>query len=360
VAKQRKTVPLTELEANRIALIKPSALGDIIHSLPVLTALRRRFPRAHISWVVNRGYEPLLYGHPDLDETLPFDRHASHAGFWRTSAGFIAFLKNLRRRSFDLVIDLQGLLRSGIMTLATGAKRRVGMSSAREGARWFYTDLVPVPDFETSHAVDRTWRVADAFGAGTAEKRFRLRLAEDARVWADEVLATLPRPWLAAGVGARWRTKRWPPEHFAALLRRAQQYFGGTALFVGGRDEIPLAEAAARLLDGPVQQLAGRTSLPQLAALLSRVDIMLANDTGPLHLAVALGRPVVAPYTCTQVCRNGPYGQAQRAVETTVWCAGSYRKKCNRLECMAELTPARLWPILDEILCTWQKHSLSA
>jgi lipopolysaccharide heptosyltransferase I len=357
---KKQHVPLTNLPASRIALIKPSALGDIIHSLPVLTALRQRFPRAHITWIVNRGYDTLLQDHPDLDETLAFDRHASRAGVWKATAGFAGFLERLRRRSFDLVIDLQGLLRSGIMTFATGAKRRVGLSSAREGARWFYTDLVPVPDFEGSHAVDRNWQVAEAFGVGGAEKCFRLAIAADARRWANELLAPLPRPWLAVGVGARWLTKRWPPQHFAALLRQAQQEFGGTALFVGGPDEVPLAEAAARSLAGRAQQLAGRTSLPQLAALLSRVDVMLSNDTGPLHLAVALGRPVVAPYTCTQVRQNGPYGQADRAVETTVWCRGSYLKKCNRLECMSELTPARLWPILNEILHTWQRRSLSA
>jgi heptosyltransferase I len=360
MSKNNKNVPLPQLQAKRIALIKPSALGDIIHSLPVLTALRQRFPHAHISWIVNRGYEPLLYGHPDLNETLGFDRHASRAGFWKASAGFAGFLKTLRRRTFDLVIDLQGLLRSGIMTLATGAKRRVGMSSAREGAGWFYTDVVPVPDFESQHAVDRTWRVAEALGAGAEKKCFRLSIADDARLWADEILAVLPRPWLAVGIGARWLTKRWPPEHFATLIRKAQNEFGGTALFVGGPDEIPLAQTAARRLEGPVLQLAGRTSLPQLAALLSRVDVMISNDTGPLHLAVALGRPVVAPYTCTQVRQSGPYGQSARAAETTVWCRGSYRKKCNRLECMAELTPARLWPILDEILGTWQCRSLSA
>jgi ADP-heptose:LPS heptosyltransferase len=106
--------------------------------------------------------------------------------------------------------------------------------------------------------------------------------------------------------------------------------------------------------------LTGATNLPQLAAVLGEVDVMLANDTGPLHLAVALGRPVVAPYTCTVVRRTGPYGQENHAVETAVWCGGSYLKQCDRLECMAELTPARLWPILEEILLAWQHQRRSA
>jgi ADP-heptose:LPS heptosyltransferase len=101
-------VPLRDYRPCRVALIKPSALGDIIHSLPVLTALRQRFPRAHISWVVNRGYEPLLLDHPDLDATLPFDRGSSRAGLLQTSLGYAQFLRRLRSRRFDLVVDLQG------------------------------------------------------------------------------------------------------------------------------------------------------------------------------------------------------------------------------------------------------------
>src|SRR5438270_6159293 len=122
-------IPLCDYSAQRIILIKPSALGDIIHSLPVLTALRRRYPRAHISFLVNRTYEPLLQGHPDLDETLPFDRGASHCGWRQAVQAYIHFVKGLRRQGFDLAIDLQGLFRSGLLTIATGAARRVGLST---------------------------------------------------------------------------------------------------------------------------------------------------------------------------------------------------------------------------------------
>src|SRR5262245_22105729 len=128
--------PLASCAPRRIALIKPSALGDIMHSLPVLSALRRRFPDAHITWIVNRLYEPLLRDHPDLDATLPFDRHLMRGGFLKGTIAFAGYLSLLREQQFDMVIDLQGLLRTGIMALATGAKRRLGLASAREGARW--------------------------------------------------------------------------------------------------------------------------------------------------------------------------------------------------------------------------------
>jgi lipopolysaccharide heptosyltransferase I len=345
--------PLAEYRARRVAIIKPSALGDIVHSLPVLTALRARYPEAHITWVVNRGYEALLHGHPDLDETLPFER-AGRAGLLFAALNFGRFLSRLRRQRFDLVLDLQGLLRSGLMTSATGAPRRVGLTSAREGASLFYTDVIPVGDVRTLHAVDRYWRAALALGAPAGPPRFRVPLTDSAQRWAEAALRGSPRPWLVLGVGSRWQTKRWPPEHFAALARRAQGAFGGTAVFVGAGDEVVAAEHTASLLAGPVRDFTGRTTLPQLTALLSLADVMVANDTGPLHLAAALGRPVVAPYTCTQVRLTGPYAAAGGAVETAVWCKGSLRKRCARMECMAELTPERLWPVLEGVLTTWQ------
>lgn len=351
---------MTGYSPRHIGLLKPSALGDIVHSLPVLTGLRRLFPQARITWIVNRVYEPLLQGHPDLDATLPFDRGALRQGFWPGLRAHGRFLSRLRRQCFDLVIDLQGLFRTGVIAFASGARRRLGLDGAREGAGWFYTDVVRIPDRDSLHAVDRYWRVAQALGAGATPPPFRLPLVEAARRWTQQLLAGYPRPWLVLGVGARWQTKRWPPAHFAVLARQAQQRFGGTVLFVGGREETPLAQAVQQNLSGPSRDLTGQTSLPQLAAVLAQTDLMLANDTGPLHLAVALGRPVVAPYTCTRVQLTGPYHAAGGAVETGVWCQGSYLKRCPRLECMAELTPARLWPLVDEVLQTWQTRLRSA
>ena len=351
---------LGNLSPRRIALLKPSALGDIVHSLPVLTALRQRFPTAHLSWIVNSGYRSLLEGHPDLDDIVPFDRGAIRSGWWKALASYGQFFKDLRRRRFDLVIDLQGLLRTGLMALASRARRRIGLATAREGARWCYTDLVPVPDHANVHAVDRYWRVAEALGAGGGPLLFRVPLSDQARGWAAEQLDQWPRPWIMVGAGSRWQTKRWPPAHFARLADRALQRFGGTIVLVGGGDETQLAQAVKEQLRGPALDLTGRTTLAQLSAVLARADVMIANDTGPLHLAVALGRPVVAPYTCTRVQLTGPYPtretQAGGAVETSVWCQGSYLKRCARLECMRELTPERLWPLVDEVLQRWQSY----
>jgi lipopolysaccharide heptosyltransferase I len=351
--------PLDQVDARRVALIKPSALGDIVHSLPVLSALRQRFPDAHITWIVNRGYRALLEGHPDLDQIIAFERSAVRSGFGAMLRTALRFVGDLRAHRFDLVIDLQGLLRTGLMTLATGARRRVGLASAREGASWAYTDRVAVPRADM-HAVDRYWLVAQALGVPSQQIQFRVPITAAAGQWALGQLQEWPRPWIMVGVGARWLTKRWPAAHFGALVHRAQRRFGGTAVFVGGPEETPLARQTAALLRGPVCDLTGKTSLPELAAVLSLADVMIANDTGPLHLAVALGRPVVAPFLCTQVGLTGPYARPQSAVATTVYCAGSLLKRCDRLDCMNELTPARLWPVLEEVLSQWLRANRCA
>ena len=353
----RNRIPLTQMTARRIALIKPSALGDIVHSLPVLSALRRRFPQAHITWAINRSFEPLLAGHPDLDATLPVDRQAMKHGIRGALTAVGRLAHRLRHGRFDLVIDMQGLLRSGLMTAVTGATRRVGLGTCREGSRHFYTDIVPTPNGMAEHAVDRHWRVAEAFGVGDMPKSFTVPISPLAREWATQQLHDLPRPWLAFGIGATWTTKRWPPESFAVLAERVQARYGGSVLFVGGPSETPLVQQIINRVRGPVRDYTGKTSLPQLAGLLDRIDVMVSNDTGPLHLAAALGRPVVAPYLCTQKSRHGPYGSLDTAVESAIWCQGSYIKKCDRLECMAELHPDRLWYFLNETLDTWARRS---
>jgi lipopolysaccharide heptosyltransferase I len=350
---------LEQYDARRIAIIKPSALGDIVHCLPLLSCLRRRFPEAHLSWIVNRTYAPLLEGHPDLDAIVPFDRGAFKAGPWHGLQRMGAFLKHLRSQRYDLVLDMQGLLRSGIMCWATGASRRVGLASAREGARFSYTDLLPVPYAENMHAVDRYGLAARALGCDW-QVHFQVPVAEAARQSAEQLLHKLPRPWMAFAVGSRWLTKRWPPRHFAELANRAQQLTGGSAIFLGGPEDSPLAQETIHVITGRTLDLTGKTTLTELPALLERADVMIANDTGPLHLAVALGRPVVAPYTCTRIRLTGPYGGYNQAVESKVWCAGSCIKKCQRMDCMTELTPDRLWPVLRRHLEQWSSRSRSA
>ncbi|WP_250846868.1 glycosyltransferase family 9 protein [Aquisphaera insulae] len=291
----------------------------------------------------------MLDGHPDLDEVIAYDRGGS--GVSRRSIAATARLcGRLRDGRFDLAIDLQGLLRSGLMTAATRAGIRVGLADGREGSTWFDTDLVTSPRAET-HAVDRVLRVATALGDADPRPDFFVPIREDERRWAREVLARVERPRLALNLGARWLTKRWPPAHFAEIGRRAARELGAGLIAVGSPEDRDLARSLREGLGNvPLLDLTGRTTLRQLAAVAQESDLFLSNDTGPLHLASAAGANVVGIYTCTDPRRTGPYGPNASVVRSCVWCAPSFRKSCDRLECFQELGPGRVWPTVLERL----------
>ena len=340
----------------RVALIKPSALGDVINALPVLTGLRQLFPKAHIVWVVHTAYADVLDKHPHLDQIIRFDRGSAKRGM---RAGWHALRQlhhKLLTERFDLAIDLQGLFRSGLMTWWTGAKVRIGLAEAREGASFFYTHTLPkLPGI--NHAVDRYWRVIEALGGGGLSKQFIVPRLPEAERWAYGQLLRWPRPWTMINLGTRWETKRWPVAHFVEIASALRDRHGGSLILVGGPGEERFgAEFRSQYTTG-VLDLTGRTSLPQLASILARADLLLTNDSGPMHLASALGRPVVAPFTCTDPRKNGPYGQLANTACTNVICAASYLKKCSHLSCMSELTPERIRPLADTILASWRKQS---
>jgi lipopolysaccharide heptosyltransferase I len=333
----------------RIALLKPSSLGDIVHALPVLTAVRTLYPAAEITWIVHRAFAELLHGHPHLDGLITLDRGLMRRSWWRGSLEAMRVLRQIRARRFDLVLDLQGLLRSGIMCWWSGAPRTLGFANAREGARWCYREVVAVPA-DVVHAVDRNWLFVAHLGGGHLAKQFLLPTNPAAESWAAATLARHARPWWAVNLGTRWETKRWPVRHFVQLLERAMAKYAGTAILVGGPDESRLGQEFIAQARGPAVNLIGQTTLPQLTAVLRLADVMVSNDSGPLHLADALGKPVVAPYTCTSPARTGPYHGRGGAVPTGVACAASYLKRCDKMICMTELIPDRLFPAVEAAL----------
>ncbi|KAA0132035.1 glycosyltransferase family 9 protein [Gimesia chilikensis] len=345
---------LNQIEAQRICIIKPSALGDVVQTLPILPVLRERFPNARISWVVRDSFANLLEGHPCLDEIIPFQRRSSAGQWWQ-------FLKSLKKQKFDLVIDLQGLLRTGIMTAATRAPWRVGIEAAREGSH--LTCNLTIPD--TGRYVPawlKYWRVADAFGQGKLKRTTDIYLSEDDQNWAQEKLycPEYPLPTLAIHAGAQWITKRWPPESFAAVGAKAIRRFRCQVVLVGTSAERELTGHIEKLLQkfvptGRVINLAGETTLKQLAAVLQQSDFVLTNDSGPMHLAAGLGTPVTGIFTCTSALRSGPPGDKHELVSTNVSCGGSYNKRCPKrgpqnLCCMEELEVSRVWQALHRLI----------
>lgn len=336
---------LKRLEPDRVCIVKPSALGDVVHALPVLSALRGRWPEASFAWVVNRGLLGLLEGHPALDEVIPFDRPRA-----RSLGASLRFLESLRRRRFDLTIDLQGLFRSGLITRWSGASVRVGRADAREGATRFYTHAI---ESEAVHAVSRLMSIASAFGAEASEPRSEPVIGEAARRSAADALRGLARPIVTFNLGARWMTKRWPPASFAAVARRASTELGASIVVVGAPEDRGLVESFRGALSAVGVEsldLCGRTSLPVLAAVAEGSDLFVSNDTGPLHLAAATGVRTLAVFLCTDPAKTGAFGAKASVVGTKVWCAASCVRTCDRLDCMSEVTPERVYAAAAEAL----------
>lgn len=343
----------------RILLIKPSSLGDVVHALPVLHGLRCRYPRARLSWLVSTGCLPLLDGHPQIDELIPFDRrrYGRMLQSPTIAAEFLGFVRSLRSRAFDLVIDLQGLFRSGFMAWASGAGVRIGFAAAREFAWLFYSHRIVVagPD---EHAVDRNYGVSRMLGFADVPVAFPLPVQPQAVRNAAALLAELgvaPGERYAVAVpGARWDTKIWPAARFAAVADHLHRTRGLRTVVVGGGDERPQCEAVAAAAGSPVANACGRTSLADLVALLDGAGIVVTNDSGPMHIAVALGRPVVCVVGPTNARRTGPYGSKNRVVNTELPCSPCYLRRVAQCRfghaCMQDLAALEVQAAVDSLL----------
>ena len=335
----------TGLDARRICIIKPSALGDVVQSLPILRPLRDRFPAASISWVVSGGLAGLLEGHERIDDLILFDRRGG-------LRGMAVLLRRLREGRFDLAIDLQGLLRTGLMIRATAAPVRIGLQTAREGSRLACTTVLPGSGRDVPARL-RYWRIAEELGDASHAATADLPLTRTDRDWAAGQLRSLPRPWLAICPGARWATKRWPVTSFATLAARAHAEFGASAVVLGAPDERTLChdletQLRSRLPRKAILNLAGQTSLRQLAAVLESAHWAAANDSGPMHLADAVGTPVLGLFTCTSPWLSGPPLDRHELLSTRLMCAASYHKSCplaapRRHACHGELSVDRAW-----------------
>lgn len=347
---------LSRLDARRICLIKPSALGDIVQTLPLLPVLRERFPDAEISWVVGSQFANLLEGHPCLDELILFDRRGG-------AASFLRLLLGLRKRRFDLVFDLQGLLRTGLMTWATGAALRLGLETAREGAGLACHFSLPNTNRHVPAHL-RTWQVAEALGMGGRRRETIIPVPEEDRIWAENRLAEFSSRLLVIHAGAQWETKRWPPGQFAFVAAKAARHFGIATVLVGSPEERRITDQIECQVkkfvpSSRVLNLAGETTLKKLAAVLERAEVVLSNDSGPMHMAAGLGRPVLGVFTCTSPARSGPPGEEHVLISTRLSCAAGYHKHCphrgeSHLACLEELEAERVWIALAKLL-TGQK-----
>ncbi|MGC4099078.1 MAG: glycosyltransferase family 9 protein [Nitrospira sp.] len=336
------------LNSARILLIKPSSLGDIVHTFPVVAAIKRQWPESHITWVVKRQWAELVERAEGVDRVWPVDM---------TVRSWIREGRALRAQRFDLAMDLQGLFRSGILARLSGAPIRIGFANGREGSPWFYTHRVPVlsPDI---HAVDRYLSVAAALGVSLPDTpRFGFRLLEEDMVTARELCRrrgfSIDRPWVAMNIGTRWPTKRWPLESFAAVVDQLYTAHLDPVVMIGGAEERGFTKCMRALTDRPFIDLSGEIPLGCLPILLSTATAMVTNDSGPMHIAAGLGVPVVAMFGPTSATRTGPYGDGHQVLTSGVSCSPCYSRVCRHspeLECLHLITPTHVVDVLRPLL----------
>ena len=334
-------------QPRRILLVKPSALGDVVHGLPVASLLKRRWPDARLDWLVSRPFAPLVETCPAVDETVVFDRNRG-APVRVQRAADADLGRRLRDGRYDLVVDLQGLFRSAWFARRTNAPVRVGFARPREWATWGYTHRVPEkPGFR--HAIERNLDVAEVLGCGRSPVEFRVETTPADGAAADNLLKPLEnRPFALLMPGTNWPTKRWPASSFAGLARKLREKHDLSIVLAGADDA-----ASARPAFSGVDHLdaVGRTSVRELAALLRRAAIAVTNDSGPMHLAAALGTPVVAAFGPTDPRRTGPFGSAMTdVVRAGLPCLGCLSRSCAHTSCMHLLPYEALLQRCDALL----------
>jgi heptosyltransferase I len=298
-------------QPKNILIIKPSALGDIVLALPALSAIRRSFPQARISWLVRPEFADLLRGHPDLDELILFDRRL--LGKWwckpKAFGELMRLFSRLRGGRFDLVFDFQGLFRTGFFGWVTGCKKRFGMGESREFACMFYTDKIE-QDSSCIHLVDYYLKMVALAGAQKGGIEFKLpqdtsadeqvrKLLTSKKVNVDNYVVLVP--------GAAQPEKRWPVERFAQLADKIADKFGMSTVATGSESERAGVDVLLASAKSYVVNLAGRTTIRELISLVKGASLVISNDTGPGHIAAALSVPVVMIFGPTNPARVCPY-----------------------------------------------------
>lgn len=311
--------------APRIAIVKLSSLGDVVHALPVAATLRARLPDARLTWIVESREAAVLRDHPALDAVVAIDtRRWRRARSLTDVAAVMRAMAGARRRlrgeRSDVALDLQGLIKSGVITAATRASLRVGFAArrCRESLGAIFTNRRVDPPAAARHVVDQYLALLGPLGVADPVHEFRLPLEPAAERRAEEFLAARGlkpgRRLVILNPGSRRRDKRWPEERFRALAERLTEDAAADVLVVWGPGE----EAAGGLIapGGRSRAVLGPpTNLDDLLAFLRRASVLVAADTGPLHLAAALGTPCVGLYGPTSAVRNGPYGTGHRSLQ---------------------------------------------
>jgi heptosyltransferase I len=314
----------------RFLLVRLSSLGDIVHTLPAASALRDAFPEARIDWLVDAKWRELLEGNPDLSEVISVRRNSlAHA--W-------SCIRRLRAAHYTHALDFQSLYKSAVFVRASGAPQRIGFDRgyAREaGATFFYTRQVHPAG---THKVEHNLSLAEGVGAQRGAVRFPFSISAQAESSvARELARNELQDFVVMSPGGGWRSKCWPPARFGDLHRDLNRRHGWRSVIVFGPGEESLAEEV-RSAAGMPEPVLLPLDLSQLMALTRRAKVFVAADTGPLHLASALGAPVVGLYGPTDPARNGPYGVGDIVVHNATSEETTYRRGREYSPAMLSIT----------------------
>jgi len=333
----------------RVLIIKPSSLGDVVTALPVLRGLRRTFPDAHLAWLVNAEYAPLLEHDTDLNELIRFDRRDFRGvRRWPVAAvRFVGLMRRLRASHFDWAIDLQGLLRSGMLSLAGGASLRAGFARPRENAAgWFYTHRLAVG---SAHTVDRNVELARALGIDARQEDMTLQVSPAGRGFTQEFMDRhgLRRGgFVVCAPPTRWSTKLYPVRHWRKVICELSRQVPVVLLGGGGREE-NLCRKIAEGMPACVVNLAGRTGIAEMVAVIASAGAVICSDSAAAFIAQAVGVGTAVLFGPTRPDRTGPIKTGQ-AITARLPCQGCLKRRCRHVTCMESIAP-------DEVIAAAEK-----
>jgi heptosyltransferase-1 len=339
----------------KILIVKLSAIGDVIHTLPALNALREHYPDAHITWLVEAAAADLVIGHRALDRVIVSNRkhwidQLKGRARWTAISEMREFWGELRDTRYDMVIDFQGLLKSGVLVWLARGKRKIGFDKGmqhQEHSYLFLNDRVPPVDMEV-HALTRGLKLLTAIGVKTGKVAYHVPFSETDREATRDLLrdqhVSGSRPLVAINPVALWETKLWLNDRFAQLADRLVNQYHVDVVFTGGPADRRTVDTILSMMTAPAADLTGRTSLNMLAALYRQAALLVTTDTGPMHLAAAMDTPVVALFGPTAPWRTGPFGPGHQVIRTAPACSPCFKRRCDhhRCRCMTDISVDRV------------------
>ncbi len=314
-------------DINRILIIKPSALGDIVHSLPFLHAVKTRFPHAEVDWVAAHGLHRFLEDHPMIDNlwVIKKDKWKKPERIFKTMRELHGLKKALAGRRYDVCIDLSGLFRSGVMSWASGAKIKLGFRESDEGSPFFYTHRIH--GSMEIHAIDRYLEIARFMGCEPGRIEYPFAPYDPY----PSIMKSLPDRYAVMSPSAGKPANQWFSERFGQLAARLDI----PVVVVAGASDKNVADEVVRHSKGKAISIAGKTGLKDLVAVIAKAVFFVCNDTGPMHIAAALDIPVFAIFGPASPVRTGPYGNGHTVIQHPIDCSPCYAKKpCAHFGCM--------------------------